>query len=147
MLGTSEMFINFSLLKSHVMIVCCLCLPSILVPLWVLAVWFSFSKPPISLLGPYALNRVDSSPGFRAGMSGQSTASFWLCDCLRVEHVISSRPMSFSPIAVTIGKEMCSFPPGATKLIVGKAGVPRGHHEGESTWELVRVSQYQRKQN
>lgn len=114
---------------------------------WVLAVWFSLSKSPISLLGPCALNRVDPSPGCRVGMSGQSTAFFWLCDCLKVEHVTSSRPMNFGPIAVTIGKEMCSFPPGGTKLIAGKAGVPRGHREGESTWELVRVSQYQRKQN
>lgn len=85
------------------------------------------------LVGPCALNRVDYSPGCRAGMSGQTTAFFCLCDCLRVEHVTSYRPMSFSPIAVTIGKETCSFSPGATKLIAGKAGVPRDHHESEST--------------
>lgn len=93
-------------------------------------------------------NRIGSSHGYRVVTSGQNTAFLWL------PVTCSGRGMWPHPdqwdsipglLSELLGKR-CVFLTGAANLVTYKAGVSRGYLESESTWELVRVSQYSGKQ-
>lgn len=122
---TSGMFINFSLPKSHIMPICCLCLLHILVPSGTGGLIFpSFISKPLSPLGVHVV-RVELPPLPAAGWVClvQTAYPLAILDWFRDGRVTSSRPMRFGPgtSATTTEKEMCLFARIAS-LMVQKAG-------------------------
>lgn len=142
------MFINFSLLKSHRKIICCLCRLSILVLLLVLVAWFSFSKLPISILSlcvQIKLAPVMAAEWSRLAKTPHPSGYPWLVQGGGMwPH--PDQWDSIPGLLLELLRKRCVFLAGAAKLVAYKAGVSRGCREGESTWELVRVSQYRGKQ-